>query len=173
MLISGDIMQQILKNTFAAAVFLYVFGGAVVLAQAAQVGTVTVNGAVPLACDIVVTAEAGASNIADISVGDTDRLIATVTESCNDPDGYTVSLVGTNSGDHTGLFVDSVSGDNHPFTVAYDGVPVPAGGLVTDSNAPQNNLSRDVRITYGAAPLLTPTVGFTYAETLTFTIAAK
>lgn len=166
-------MQKILKKfLFAAALLLPLCASALPL-QAAQVGTVTVNGAVPLACDIAVTAEAGASNIADISAGDSDRLIATVTESCNDPDGYTVSVAGTNSGDHTGLFIDSVSSDSHPFSIAYNGVPVGAGGLVTDSNAPQNNLSRDVRITYGAEPLLTPTAGFTYAETLTFTIAAK
>lgn len=165
-------MQISHKNFLTAGILAGLCMGAAGV-QAAQVGTVTVNGAVPLACNIVVTSEAGASNIADISAGDNDRLIATVTESCNDPDGYTVTVAGSNSGDHNGLFIDSVSSDSHPFLIAYNGVPVPAGGLVTDAIAPVNNLNRDVRISYGSAPLLTPTVGFTYAETLTFTIAAK
>lgn len=142
-------------------------------AGAAQVGTVTVNGAVPIACDVIVTPEAGASNIADISAGDTDRAIATVNENCNDPDGYTVTVVGTNSGNHTGRFVDSISADGHDFTIKYDGNAVPMGGVVTDSNAPGIGLGKTVEISYAANPNLTATTGFTYAETLTFTIAAK
>lgn len=140
---------------------------------AASTGTVTINGQVPLACNVVVDDESGASNISDISAGDNDRLIATVNESCNDPDGYTVTVVGTHSGNHTGLFRDSVSNDTHPFTVKYNGVAAPSGGIVTDANAAGINLSKPVLISYASDPTLTPSSGFTYAETLTFTIAAK
>jgi hypothetical protein len=139
--------------------------------EAATQGTVTLTGKVPQACDIVVTTEAGATNIADISAGDTDRLIATVNESCNDPQGYTVTVVGTNSGDHTGAFREP-GGDEHPFTLKYDGVAV-SSAAVTDVNAPGINLDKEVRISYGADATLTPTAGFDYAETLTFTVAAK
>ena len=95
--------------------------------QAATTGTVTINGQVPATCAVVVTATAGASNIADISAGDTDRQVATVNENCNDPLGYTMTVLGTHSTNHTGLFVDSVSGDSQPFTIKYDGVSVPVG----------------------------------------------
>lgn len=164
----GALIRRAVCSGLAAAIL-----GLAQPAGAAQTGNVTVNGAVPVACDITVSAEAGASNIADISAGDTDRHIATVTESCNDPDGYRVTVAGANSTAHTGLFVDSVSSDTHPFTITYDSVPVPATGIVTDSNVPNVNLDKAVRITYGEDDSLTATAGFTYAETLTFTIAAK
>jgi hypothetical protein len=144
-----------------------------VTARAATTGTVTINGQVPATCAVVVTATAGASNIADISAGDTDRQVATVNENCNDPLGYTMTVAGTHSANHTGLFVDSVSGDSQAFTIKYNGVSVPVGGMVTDSNAPGINLNKDVSITYAANAALTPSAGFTYNETLTFTIAAK
>jgi len=141
--------------------------------QAALTGTVTINGKVPAVCDIVVTPEAGASNITNIAAGDTNRVVATVNENCNDPLGYTVTVVGTNSSDHTGLFRDSVSNDTHPFTITYNSIAVPSGGIVTNVNAAGINLNRTVSISYNANPALTPSAGFTYAETLTFTIAAK
>lgn len=140
---------------------------------AAPTGTVTINGRVPAVCDVVVTPEAGAQNIADISAGDNERIVATVNENCNNTAGYTVTLLGTNSADHTGLFVDSVSNDTHPFTVTYNNIAAPAGGVVTDANAAGINLDKTVRISYAANPALTPSAGFTYAETLIFTIAAK
>ncbi len=60
-------------------------------------GNVIMRGAVPATCDIIVTATPAASNIADLSAGESNRVIATVNENCNDPDGYRVTVVGTNS----------------------------------------------------------------------------
>jgi hypothetical protein len=142
-------------------------------AMGATVGQVTITGNVPIACDIVVVDEPGAANITDISTGATNLLVATVTEICNDPDGYTVTMVGTNSGDHTGEFVDTVSGDNLPFTVRYNSIAVPVGGVVTDSSTVAASLDRPVDITYAADDTLTGSVSDTYEETLTFTISAK
>lgn len=142
-------------------------------ASAALSGTVSLTGAVPALCAIVVTAAPGATGIADISLGDTNRTIATVTESCNDPDGYQVTVAGTNSGDHTGRFFDPGSGAHHDFTITYAGVAVPVGGVVTDASAPGIGLARTVQISYPADGTLPPTGAFTYVETLTFTIAAK
>lgn len=152
---------------------LFVMAGWNVAANAAPTGTVTINGQVPAVCDVIVTPQAGAANIADISAGDTNRVVATVNENCNDPDGYTMTVVGTNSSDNTGLFVDAVSGDTHPFTIAYDSVSVPPTGIVTDVNAAGINLDKSVQITYASDGTLTPSAGYTYAETLTFTISAK
>lgn len=142
-------------------------------AAAATTGQVTITGNVPIACDLVVQQEPGADNISDISAGHANRHVATVTETCNSPDGYTVTLIGSNSADHSGMFVDIVSADSHPFTIRYNSVSVPPGGLVTDSTAPTTGVQKNVDITYPADETLTGTVANTYEETLTFTISAK
>ncbi len=154
--------------------FLVIVGCLICLrALAASTGQITITGNVPVLCSLDVNQEAGAVNIPDISAGDTNRRIATVTETCNSPDGYTVTMRGVNSSDHTGIFVDSVSSDSHPFTVTYDGVTVGAGGIVTNSASTAFNLVKSVDITYPANTTLTGTISDTYEETLVFTIAAK
>ncbi len=142
-------------------------------ADAAPTGQVTITGNVPILCSLDVQQEPGAVSIPDISAGHTNLSVATVTETCNSPDGYTVTVRGVNSGDHTGMFVDSISSDSHPFTVAYDGVAAPAGGVVTNSASTAFNLVKTVDITYPADATLTGTVSDTYEETLVFTITAK
>ncbi len=156
-----------------AGCLLIIQGLACPPAAAAPTGQVTITGNVPIVCSLDVQQEPGAVSIPDISAGHTNRRVATVTETCNSPDGYTVTVRGVNSGDHTGMFVDSVSSDSHPFTVAYDGVTAAAGGVVTNSASTAFNLLKTVEITYPANATLTGTVSNTYEETLVFTIAAK
>ncbi len=160
--------------TCVAAGFLFA-GGCLFspLATAATTGEVTITGNVPIACDLLVQQEAGADNIPDISAGHTNRHVATVTETCNSPDGYTVTVTGSNAGDHTGMFVDIVSSDSHPFTIRYNGISVPPGGIVTDSTAPAFEVKKNVDITYPADETLSGSVANTYEETLTFTISAR
>jgi hypothetical protein len=165
-----------MKYFVVCAVVALLLTGASFLASpafAAPTGQVTITGNVPIACDLIVQQEAGASSIPDISAGHVDRHIATVTETCNSPDGYTVTMTGANSGDHTGMFVDNVSTDSHPFTIKYNGVSVPPGGVVTDSTLTVFGVQKPVDITYPADETLTGTVADTYEETLTFTISAK
>lgn len=156
-------MKYVLGLSLLAAM---VAGGA----MAASSGQVTITGSVPAACNITVTTTAGAT-IANLALGATDRTVATVQEACNDPDGYRVTMVGANSGTYTGRFIDSVSGDFHPFTIKYNGGGV-VSNLVTDVNAPDDT-TKNVDITYAADAGLTATSGATYAETLTFAITAK
>ena len=157
--------------------FLLLFFSTLMLAPAAQAATtgdVLVTGSVPIACDLEVTRETGAIDIPDISAGDTDRHIGTVTETCNSPNGYTVSLVTANFvSDPQGKFVDTVSTHWHPFDIKYDGVLVDASGIVTDSSTVAVGLQKPVEITYTPNPDLAGTVTPTYQETLTFTISAK
>lgn len=142
-------------------------------AMAATTGQVKITGNVPIACDLEIREEPGASNITDLSAGHPNLHVATAIETCNDPDGYTVTMGGGNSGSHEGMFVDTVSGDTHPFTVTYNGVNVTPGGVVTDSSTVAVALQKPVHITYPADASLTGTVADTYEETLTFTISAK
>ena len=141
--------------------------------SAATSGEVQATGNVPILCDLQVQQEPAATDIADISAGHASRHIATVTETCNSPDGYIVTLTTANAGDHTGLFVDAVSGDSHPFDIAYNGVAVNPGGIVTDSPTIANGVQKTVDIAYPADATLTGTVADTYEETLHFTISAK
>ncbi|MBI3897179.1 MAG: hypothetical protein HY308_02665 [Gammaproteobacteria bacterium] len=160
--------------TYVITVLLFGSGYlSVPLATAATTGQVTITGNVPIACDLLVQQETGADNIPDISAGHSNRHVATVTETCNSPDGYTVTLTASNSGDHTGMFVDVISTDSHPFTINYNGISVPPGGLVTDSTLPAFGVQKNVAITYPADETLTGTVTNTYDETLIFTISAK
>jgi hypothetical protein len=142
-------------------------------AAAAPTGQVTITGNVPIVCELEVRQESGADSIPDISAGHTNRHVATVIETCNSPDGYTVTVAGANSGDHTGMFADFVSGDSHPFTVSYDGTGAPPSGVVTDSTLTIFGVSKNVDITYPTDETLTGTVADTYEETLTFTMSAK
>jgi hypothetical protein len=146
---------------------------AISLAEAAPTGQVTITGNVPIACDLLVQQEAGAASIPDVSVGHANRHVATITETCNSPDGYIVTVTGVNAGDHNGMFVDPVSTDSHPFTVDYNGVPISPGGIVTDSTVPVFGVQKSVDITYPADETLSGTVTDSYEETLVFTMTAK
>jgi len=162
--------------TLLPAIMVFMLAGnllSISLAEAAPTGQVTITGNVPIACDLLVQQEAGAASIPDISVGHANRHIATVTETCNSPDGYTVTVTGANTGDHNGMFIDPVSTDSHPFTVDYNGVPVSPGGVVTDSVVPVFGLQKSVDITYPADETLNGTVTDSYEETLIFTMTAK
>lgn len=166
--------MKLLALAYAVTAFMLAGGFLLVpRAAAAQTGQVTITGSVPILCDLEVQQEAGAVSIPDISAGATNRHVATVTETCRSIDGYTVTVRGTNSGDHTGMFVDTVSTDSHPFTIRYNGVPVSPGGVVTDSAIAVFSVQKTVDITYPADATLTGTVADTYEETLTFTMSAK
>lgn len=161
---------------FVCAIAAFILAGSyleIPLAVAAPTGQVIVTGSVPIDCNLVVQQATGATGIPDISTGHTNLNIATVIESCNSPDGYLVSVTASNSGDHNGLFVDTVSTDSHPFTIRYDGVPVPAGGIVTDSISEAFDVPKSVDVTYPADNTLSGTVTDSYEETLTFTMTAK
>ena len=137
----------------------------------ASSGSVTIAGKVPLSCNIAVTPASGASGIADLSQGNAGRLIATVAESCNDPNGYSVSVAGANAASFTGLFKDAASHATVPFSVTYAGTAV-SSATVTNATAP-GTAAKEVRIAYASTPNLAGAAGHTYAETLIFAITAK
>lgn len=163
--------------TLACAVVAALLAGGgytpVMPVNAASTGQVTITGSVPIACDLEVQQEAGATGTADISAGHANRHVATVAETCNSPDGYTVTVAGANSGDHTGMFVDTVSADSHPFTISYGGVSVGPGGIATDSSVAAFGVQKIVEITYAADETLSGSIVDTYEETLTFIMSAK
>lgn len=143
---------------------------------AAKTGVLTVTGKVPESCELVVLESGNGKRILDLSKGAKDLNIGTVSEKCNDPNGYTVTIQfknGKNGKDAAGLFRDSVSRATVPFTIAYNGKKV-TDATVTDSNVRAVDfIKKDVRITYQPDATLPSSEEFTYFESMRFTIAAK
>lgn len=165
--------------------YLIVLGGAVAsvvlvhTAFGALTGAVTIYGKVPELCELTAVRDTNGHQIDDISQQTSNHLIAKVTESCNRNAGYTVVMEGDNSGSHQGLFREPTyySAGNlnaqQAFKVFYNGTEVVAGGVVTNVNAPVFNAEKEVRISFEDNSALPSTAGYTYEETLTFTMSPK
>ncbi len=107
--------------------------------------------------------------------------IATVVETCNDPDGYVVTVSSANgvaAGASSGLLVGSSAGESFAYILHYQTFPsaltwVSGVATVTDSSAktPSGGIAKSVFVElYPAGENL---AADTYTDTLTFTIAAK
>ena len=162
------------KNLIAAAV-VTTFA---IPAFASKEGVLTINGKVPEACEIVVQANDVAKGILDLSLGATDLHVGSVSEKCNDSNGYMVTVQlknGVNSVEKgvSGLFRDEVSRATLPFALSYGGKMV-TESTVTDSNKPAIEfITKDVAISYAADDTLPSSQEFSYSEQMRFVITAK
>ena len=143
-------------------------------AMAAPSGTLSLSGTVDAACSISVAPTAAASSL-DLVTGENDTQVATVSESCNDADGYTVA-VETDSFGAGSAALQGPDSYQATFSIKYDGSPVIFTAAdtpvdVTDSDDPiQGTNEMDVLINI---PAEAAHVAGTYGATLTFTLAAK
>ena len=141
-------------------------------AHAANSGNLDLQGTVAAVCDILVTADPGASSL-NLGAAATDLFVASVNETCNGPIGYTVTVQSANSSSLEPL---GSSPDSVPFTFKYDGsaANLSGGGAVTITNAnlPTGaaGVDKSVEISYANPGFI---AADTYTDTLTFTIAAK
>lgn len=161
-------------NTLATRVVLTIFATTAALvagapANAGESSSLVLRGYVPITCNIDVAAAPAATNI-PLAEAQRDLAVAEVTETCNNRNGYTVSVSSKSNGalengqarlayqlkygDAVAQLGDSAS---NPVLVASSAVKTQSRGI-----------RRDVRISHDGA-----TVGGAYADTLTFTIAAK
>ncbi len=138
-------------------------------AAAGDSGALQLRGQVPLACSIQVDPTQAATSL-DLSSSQTDVAVASVTESCNSPTGYTIEVSSLGSGSFLGE-LDAVS-----YMLKYDDTQADLSGvgsvLVTsaaDRTGPAG-VTKAVTVSYAAA---TSQVGGTYEDTLVFTVAAK
>jgi hypothetical protein len=146
---------------------------------AATTGTVTLSGTVPPVLAITVTSQTG-YNTLSLASDATDALVAVVNELTNRKVGYTVSLASTNASGQSGnpffKSADPANADVLSYSITYGGAPVTlANGSAVVTNASGRTgsagVNRDVRISFtGSSQFLNED---TYADTLTFTIAAK
>ena len=139
---------------------------------AASTGDLDLSGTVSATCDITVTPIAGVADNLPFGSPQSDLVVGSVSETCNDADGYTLSAVSSNS---SVLLPLGTSPDSLAYTFRYGGVLVDltAGSVqVTDASAATGSggVSKLMHISY-------PNPGFiaadTYADTIVFTIAAK
>ena len=146
-------------------------------ATPAKADALPVQGIVAEVCTITTT-DAGAGTL-DLSTTQANTTIATVAESCNSPDGYTVSIATTN-GTGTGLLVSQdLNGANSTdltYTIRYDSI---AKTFVTGNianaatrsgfTAPKPTVPLDISYTIPGGGLPADT----YTDTLTLTLTAS
>ena len=143
-------------------------------ATPAKADALPVQGIVAVACTIS-TADAGAGAL-DLSSSQTDLTIANVTETCNDANGYSVTVAtanGTTSGVLVSQDVNGANSTDLTYSIKYDGVAVTIAsgsgtaatrsGFTTAQTVP---LAISYTIAAGGLP------ADTYTDTLTLTITA-
>lgn len=138
---------------------------------AATTGTLLLQGVVAQKIRVTVTAAAAASTL-DLSSNQTDLNVATVNEVSNSKTGYKMTITSAN----LGKLKRTDGSDVFSYSMKYNGSAVSlgtaAGTTITNSSAAAVNANKSVTISYTGAAAETMVEG-TYADTVTFTIAAN
>lgn len=138
---------------------------------AATTGTLLLQGVVAQKISLAVTAESVASTL-DLGTSQTDLKVAVVNEKSNSKTGYKVTISSAN----LSKLKRTDGADVLAYTMKYNGSAVAltsvAGTTISNAAASSVNVNKDVSVSYtGVAPELM--VEGTYADTVTFTIAAN
>ena len=156
--------RRVLTLLVATAAFV-----AVNPARADESSSLVLRGYVPISCNIDVAATQVASNI-PLGGAQSDLAVARVTETCNNRNGYTVSVASESNGALTGragrIAYELKYGDAVAPLERSAGQPVVVAQSAVRTS--ERGVSRDVRISHAGAQ-----AGGAYGDTLTFTIAAK
>ena len=134
-------------------------------------GNIILSGAVAAATNIAVTGVVPYSAL-DLSVTQTNLLVANVTEVNNTTNGYTVTLTSANAGTlKNGTFGSII------YTAQYNGVSANLSTTPVNitTGAASNtvvNAIKTLKISYTGVPAASVMVG-TYSDTLTFTIVGN
>lgn len=133
-------------------------------------GIVNLNGAVALVCSISISSSGATTTFANMAQGTSATLIGTVTEICNDVNGYKVTLSTTNNANFKGSATSALI----PYTLTYNGSAVTfASGSATLTPSG----SRTTPLGVSKALNLTFPSGFytsdSYDDTLTITMTGQ
>ncbi len=145
--------------------------GVVLGAAQAQAQSITLSGAVAQSCHLTITAS-GSYNALTLATAQSDVVVGTSAENCNDGKGYKVTI-GTKNGTSSGL----LKGTSYSQTLAY-GVNYGSTATLTfaGSTATATNTSAagfatyTLGVTYASGAQLTAN---TYTDTLTFTMTTN
>lgn len=143
-----------------------------VQAQAASTGTLILSGTVAAACNITVTPNGSNNTTLNITGGETNKLVASANETCNNATGYKINIKSDNGGElrHSGNASLKTT-----YTLTYDGTTVtPTTNFaqvknVTVLNSPAN-VNSNINVTVAAYPAA---LAGTYSDTVTVQIVAN
>ncbi|MBC7538949.1 MAG: fimbrial protein [Bacteriovorax sp.] len=138
---------------------------------AATTGSLLLQGTVAQKISLVVTSQSIASTL-DLSTSQTDLVVASVNEQSNSKTGYKMTISSAN----LSKIKRTDGADVLSYTMKYNGSAVglsSAGGTtITNSAGTSVNLNKSVSISYTGVAAESMVEG-TYADTVTFTIAAN
>ena len=161
------------KVGFCTLTAVFLLLGGPTKALSAGAGNLDLSGSVAAACDVAVTPVAGVADNLPLVAAQTNLNVGSVNESCNDPNGYTLTAQSANA---SALKPVGGSPDTVPYTFTYAGasLDLSGGGAVTltDTITPTgaSGLDKAVDISYSDPGFI---AADTYTDTITFTIAAK
>lgn len=172
--------RRVLRNSpvtflgLLAIVMLSVLDGSP--AQAANNNNVTIplSGTVAAICTVADSASGATTTFGDMTTGQTATLIGTVTETCNDRDGYKVTLTTTNFAGGSPNFKGSSTSALVPYSLTYNGnaltyfsgtATVTSSGTGTGSNG----VSKQLKISFAGGFLTADS----YSDTITITMASQ
>jgi predicted SPOUT superfamily RNA methylase MTH1 len=138
---------------------------------AATTGTLLLQGVVAQKISLTVTSQAVASTL-DLSTTQTDLNVASVNEKSNSKTGYKVTITSSN----LSKLKRADGAEVVAYTMKYGGATVDlslaAGATIANNAASSINVNKSVAISYTGATAESMVEG-TYADTVTFTIAAN
>ena len=149
---------------FLTAAAVIAIGTLMGIPMTASAATLDISGTVAAQCYISVT-DLGVS--LDLVNGETAKNVASISETCNDPDGYTVSFSSTDGQ------LNGPTGFDEGYTINYDSVS--AGDLATATQsvahaAPAWNSSNNLQVNLAGNSQL---AAGTYTDTITISIAGQ
>jgi hypothetical protein len=145
-------------------------------AQAANNNNVTIplSGTVAASCTVANSATGATTTFSDMTTGQTATLIGTITEICNDKDGYKVTLSTANFASGSPNFKGSGTSAVVPYSLTYNGTAltyVSGTATVTSSGTQTNStgVSKQLKISFTGGFLTADS----YADTITITMASQ
>lgn len=155
-----------MKKLLIAASFMTIASSAFALTT----GSIQLQGSVAQVISMTVTAQSIANTL-DLTTTQNDLKVATVNESSNSKTGYTMTIASAN----LSKLKRTDGPETLSYTMKYNGSVISlasvGGTVITNSSASVVNVNKDVNISYTGASAATMVQG-TYADTVTFTIAA-
>jgi hypothetical protein len=146
------------------------------IAQAANNNNVTIplSGTVATTCTVANNATGATTTFTDMTTGASGVLIGTVTETCNDKNGYKVTLTESNFSASSPSFKGSSTNTLIPYSLSYNGTAVnfPSSTATITPSGTQTSatgVAKALNITF-AASLYTAD---TYSDTITITMASQ
>lgn len=133
-------------------------------------GVLVLDGAVGRVCSLGLNASGATTFFANLDQGASNTLVGTIVETCNDPNGYTVTLTTANNASFKG----AAAGKLVPYTLTYNGAPVSfSGGTATIT--PSGSRTTGTGVSKGLNLSISPGTYMpdNYSDTLTITMIGQ